>query len=73
MSKALTKRIDKAYSAIYRMGDSGLDYMDGHAEMDQDLMEHFYNDTVDSLSKLEQTVMAVMLETIASDMAFDLV
>ena len=73
MSKALTKRIDKAYNAIYRKGDSGLDYMDGHCEMDQDLMEHFYNDTVDSLSKLEQTAMAVMLETIASDMEFDLV
>jgi hypothetical protein len=73
MSKALTKRIDKAYNAIYRKGDSGLDYMDGHCEMDQDLMEHFYNDTVDSLSKLEQTAMAVMLETIVSDMEFDLV
>ena len=73
MSKALTKRIDKAYNAIYRKGDSGLDYMDSHAEMDQNLMEHFYNDTVDSLSKLEQTAMAVMLETIVSDMEFDLV
>ena len=73
MSKALTKRIDKAYNAIYRMGDSGLDYMDGHCEMDQDLMEHFYNDTVETLSKADKTRMAEMLEEIASDMAFDLV
>jgi len=73
MSKALNKRINKAYDAIYRMGDSGLEYMDRHCEMDQDLMEHFYNDTVDTLSKADKTRMAEMLEEIVSDMDFDLV
>ena len=72
MSKALNKRIADAFNTIYERGDSGLDYMDSHAEMDQDLMAHFYNDTVETLSKLEKTVMAVMLETIVNDMEFDL-
>jgi hypothetical protein len=73
MSKALNKRISKAFDTIYRMGDSGLDYMDGHCEMDQDLMQFFYDDAVETLSKADKTRMAEMLETIVSDMEFDLV
>jgi hypothetical protein len=73
MSKALNKRISKAYDAIYRKGDSGLDYMDSHCEMDQELMQFFYDDAVETLSKADKTRMAEMLEEIVSDMDFDLV
>ena len=50
MTKALNKRISEAFGKIYDMGDSGLDYMDGHCALDETLMEHFYNDTVETLS-----------------------
>jgi hypothetical protein len=73
MSKTLTKRIDKAYNAIYRKGDSGLDYMDRHCELDADLMQHFYDETLDTLSKAELTTLAEQLETVVADMDFDLV
>ena len=73
MSKALNKRISKAYDKIYSMGDSGLDYMDGHWAIDQDLMQFFYDDAVETLSKEDKTKMAEMLEEIANDMACDLV
>ena len=73
MTKALNKRISKAFDAIYSKGDSGLDYMDGHCALDEELMEHFYNDTVETLNKEDKTRMAEMLEEIVSDMEFDLV
>ena len=72
MSKALNKRISEAFGKIYDMGDSGLDYMDRHCALDAELMEHFYNDTVETLSKADKTKMADMLEEIASDAEFDL-
>jgi hypothetical protein len=72
MTKALNKRISEAFGKIYDMGDSGLDYMDGHCALDETLMEHFYNDTVETLSKADKTKMAEMLEEIASDAEFDL-
>ena len=73
MSKALNKRISKAYDKIYSMGDSGLDYMDGHWAMDLELMQFFYDDAVETLSRADKTKMAEMLEEIANDMACDLV
>jgi hypothetical protein len=73
MSKALNKRISKAFDAIYRKGDSGLEYMDRHWAMDTDLMQFFYDDAVETLSKEDKTRMAEMLEEIANDMACDLV
>jgi hypothetical protein len=73
MTKALNKRISKAFDTIYSKGDSGLDYMDRHCEMDADLMQFFYDDAVDTLSKADKTRMAEMLEEIVSDMEFDLV
>lgn len=73
MTKALNKRISKAFDAIYRKGDNGLDYMDKHCALDEELMEHFYNDTVETLNKEDKTRMAEMLEEIVSDMDFDLV
>jgi hypothetical protein len=72
MTKALNKRISEAFDKIYDMGDSGLDYMDRHTGLDEALMESFYNDTVETLSKADKTRMAEMLETIADDMSFDL-
>jgi hypothetical protein len=72
MTKALNKRISKAYGKIYDMGDSGLDYLDRHSALDEALMEHFYNDTVETLSKADKTKMADMLEEIASDAEFDI-
>ena len=72
MTKALNKRISEAFGKIYDMGDSGLDYMDKHCALDEALMEHFYNDTVETLSKADKTKMADMLEEIASDAEFDL-
>ena len=72
MTKALNKRISEAFGKIYDMGDSGLDYMDKHCALDEALMEHFYNDTVETLSKADKTKMADMLEEIANDAEFDL-
>jgi len=72
MSKALNKRIADAFGLIYDQGDSGLEYMDGHIAMDHALMEHFYNDTLDQLSKAQLTQMAEMLEACVADMGFDL-
>jgi hypothetical protein len=72
MTKALNKRISEAYGKIYDMGDSGLDYLDRHSALDEALMEHFYNDTVETLSKADKTKMADMLEEIANDAEFDL-
>jgi hypothetical protein len=72
MTKALNKRISEAYGKIYDMGDSGLDYLDRHSALDEALMEHFYNDTVETLSKADKTKMADMLEEIANDAEFDI-
>ena len=72
MSKALNKRIANAFGKIYDNGDSGLNYMDRHEALDEALMEHFYNDTLETLSKTQLTQMADMLEQIADDMSFDL-
>jgi len=72
MSKALNKRIAKAFGKIYDRGDAGLDYMDGHVEMDAELMQFFYDDTVETLSKADKTRLAEMLETVVADMACDL-
>jgi hypothetical protein len=72
MTKALNKRISEAFDKIYDMGDSGLDYMDRHCALDEALMQHFYDDTVETLSKADKTRMADMLESIVNDMEFDL-
>jgi hypothetical protein len=72
MTKALNKRISKAFDKIYDMGDSGLDYMDRHCAMDEALMQYFYDDAVETLSKADKTKMAEMLEEIASDAEFDI-
>ena len=75
MSKALNTRIADAFGKIYDRGDTGLEYMDSHEVMDeptQALMEHFYNDTLETLGTLMLLRLAKSLETIADDMEFDL-
>jgi len=72
MSKELYARIAKAFDAIYAKGDTGLEYMDGHESMDEELMQHFYNDSVETLSVADRTRMAEMLETIVADLDFNI-
>jgi hypothetical protein len=72
MSKALNKRISEAFGKLYDMGDTGLDYLDRHSALDEALMQHFYDDTVETLSKKDKQRMADMLEEIANDAAFDI-
>lgn len=72
MTKALNKRIADAFATIYEQGDAGLEYMDGHVELDADLMQHFYDDTVEQLTKAEKTTLAEQLETVVADMQNDL-
>jgi hypothetical protein len=71
MSKALNKRISKAFGKIYDMGDSGLDYMDKHSALDVALMQHFYDETLDTLTKAQLKQLAEQLEEVASDAKFD--
>jgi hypothetical protein len=72
MTKALNKRIADAFNTIYERGDAGLDYMDGHVGLDADLMQFFYDDEVETLSKADKTRLADMLELVVADMQFDL-
>jgi hypothetical protein len=72
MTKALVQRINNAFSKIYAMGDSGLDYLDGHCAVDNALMEHFYDETLNTLSVAQLTELAYSLETVLSDAEFDL-
>jgi hypothetical protein len=55
---------------MYAMGDSGLDYLDKY--VDEALMQHFYDETLDTLSKAELKELAELLEDIVSDAKFDL-
>jgi hypothetical protein len=70
--KTTIKRINKAYGRIYDLGDSGLDYLDRHEANDVALVQHFYNDALDTLSKAELKQLADIFETIASDAEFDI-
>jgi hypothetical protein len=70
--KNAIKRINKAFSAIYDMGDSGLDYLDRHSAVDVALIQHFYDETLDKLTPAELTLLAEQLEEVVSDAEFDL-
>jgi hypothetical protein len=54
------------------MGDTGLDYMDKHCALDVALMQHFYDETLATLSKAQLKLLAEQLEEVASDAEFDL-
>lgn len=72
---SLKQRISDAFGKIYDRGNAGLEYLDKHKAMDeptQSLMEHFYNDTLETLGKLHLLQLAKSLETIVDDMEFDL-
>jgi hypothetical protein len=70
MTKTI-KRINKAFAAIYDMGDSGLDYLDKHTAVDVALIQHFYDETLDKLTKAQLKDLAEQLEEVASDAEFD--
>jgi len=68
--KKTIKRINKAFGKIYDMGDSGLDYMDKCVE--DEIMQHVYNETLDTLSKAELEELADTLEAVVYNAEFDL-
>ena len=68
--KTTIKRINKAFAKMYAMGDSGLDYLDKY--VDEALMQHFYDETLDKLTPAELKLLAELLEDIVSDAKFDL-
>jgi hypothetical protein len=68
--KNTIKRINKAFGKLYDMGDSGLDYLDKY--VDEALMQHFYDETLDKLTKAELKELAELLEDIVNDAKFDL-
>jgi hypothetical protein len=70
--KNTIKRINKAFATIYDLGDTGLDYMDKHSALDVALMQHFYDETLATLSKAQLTLLAEQLEEVASDAEFDI-
>jgi len=72
MSKQLNKRIADAFGKVYDRGDAGLDYMDGHVALDAELMQYFYDDNVEALSKVDKMRLADMLELVVADMEFEL-
>jgi hypothetical protein len=71
MTKTI-KRINKAFASIYDKGDSGLDYLDRHSAVDVALIQHFYDETLDKLTKAQLKDLAEQLEEVASDAAFDI-
>ena len=68
--KTTIKRINKAFAKMYAMGDTGLDYLDKY--VDEALMQHFYDETLDKLTPAELKELAELLEDIVSDAKFDL-
>ena len=70
--KNTIKRINKAFGLIYDMGDSGLDYMDRHCALDAALMQHFYDETLDTLTKAQLKELAEQLEEVLADAKFDI-
>jgi hypothetical protein len=54
------------------MGDSGLDYLDKHSAVDVALIQHFYDETLDTLTKAQLKDLAEQLEEVANDAEFDL-
>ena len=71
MTKTI-KRINVAFGKLYDMGDSGLDYLDKHSAVDAALIQHFYEETLDTLSKAELKQLAEQLEEVLADAEFDL-
>ena len=70
--KNTIKRINKAFAKIYDMGDTGLDYMDKHCALDAALMQHFYDETLATLSKAQLKLLAEQLEEVVADAEFDI-
>jgi len=72
MANLYKRVIINCYSKIYALGDAGLDYMDRHAVYNDTLMQHVYNDTLDTLTGEQLRELADLLNVIVSDAEFDL-
>jgi len=68
--KNTIKRINKTFGKIYDLGDSGLDYMDKCIE--DDVMQHVYNETLATLTKAQLEELADTLEAVLYNAEFDL-
>jgi hypothetical protein len=71
MTKTI-KRINKAFGSIYDLGDTGLDYLDRHTAVDVALIQHFYDDALNKLTKAELVQLAEQLEEVVADAEFDI-
>jgi hypothetical protein len=63
--------IANCYSRIYELGDAGLNYLDQHPLYNDTLMQHVYNDTVDTLTAQKILKLANMLAEIAESAEAD--
>jgi hypothetical protein len=76
MSNVYKRIIINCYSKIYALGDAGLDYMDRHEAMLADdldvLMQHVYNDELDTVSTDKLRALADALQVVVYDAEFDL-
>jgi predicted lipid-binding transport protein (Tim44 family) len=70
--KNTIKRINKAFAKMYAMGDAGLDYLDRHEAVDVALIQHFYDETLATLSKAQLKELAEQLEEVLADAEFDI-
>jgi predicted lipid-binding transport protein (Tim44 family) len=70
--KNTIKRINKAFAKLYAMGDAGLDYLDRHEAVDVALIQHFYDETLATLSKAQLKELAEQLEQVLADAEFDI-
>jgi predicted lipid-binding transport protein (Tim44 family) len=70
--KNTIKRINKAFAKMYAMGDAGLDYLDRHEAVDVALIQHFYDETLATLSKAQLKELAEQLEEAVADAEFDI-
>jgi hypothetical protein len=76
MANLYKRIIINCYGKIYALGDAGLDYMDRHEAMLADdldvLMQHVYNDELDTVSTDKLRALADALQVVVYDAEFDL-
>ena len=71
--QAFIDNINKQYMRIYELGDSGLDYLDGHKLKPPNMvMQHVYDDTLENVSDLGLGILSARLEEIANDAEMDI-
>jgi len=72
MANLYKRIIINCYGKIYALGDAGLDYLDRHAAYNDSLMQHVYNDSLDTLTSEQLRELADLLNVIVCDAEFDL-